>query len=113
MEPTKVGLSLSFCVRDILDGKVAIEDVAFISANTKCSLLEHWNGVLESYCNIYWRTNPNEGERIARHFINAGLIIQPRLEDRYLDISSIREYWIDVSAYNKFAKEKSRPRSAF
>jgi hypothetical protein len=51
-----VGLSLSFCVKHILEGKVPLKDVAFIVPGFK------WDNVPESerrpsenYYSIYWR----------------------------------------------------------
>jgi hypothetical protein len=46
----KIGLSLSFCVTDILAGEVAVEDVVLIYAGTN-GLAE----VCERYRRSYWR----------------------------------------------------------
>jgi hypothetical protein len=82
----KIGLSLSFCVQDILRGKVKLEDVSKIIASTKVSRPQHstlavWDEVLDRYAETYWAENPDEGERIARQLIEEGRVFQPRLEN--------------------------------
>lgn len=106
MSEKVIGLSLSGCVNDIINGKVALEDVQFISSGTKCSEPEHWESVIDSYRTYFWRKNPAEGERIARLLISSGLIIQPRLEGRILPSLNLGNdsHWISLSEYNAFAQ---------
>jgi|HubBroStandDraft_5_1064220.scaffolds.fasta_scaffold259211_3 hypothetical protein len=106
----KVGLSLSFCVRDIIEGKVSLDDVAFIYSGTKAETAEHWDGLIYMYSLNYWSTNPSEGERLARHFIDNGLIIQPRLEGKVLRWGPrrSRDNWIDQDKFNDFCEENLR-----
>jgi hypothetical protein len=53
-----IGLSISFCVRDIADGKVAYDDVQVILAGTNMHMMGDVNAginrVVESYREIYW-----------------------------------------------------------
>jgi hypothetical protein len=49
-----IGLSLSFCVRDILDGVVLIDTVHAIVSNTAFSPEGFATEALESYYNPYW-----------------------------------------------------------
>jgi hypothetical protein len=53
-----IGLSISFCVRDIADGKVAYDDVQVILAGTNMHMMGDVNAginrVIESYREIYW-----------------------------------------------------------
>ena len=74
-----VGLSLSFCVGSILRGEVQLSEVEKIVSSTACFTPESWDGVITNYRNSYWSKNPDKGEQIARHLINSGKIIQPRL----------------------------------
>ena len=76
-----IGLSLSFCVRDIADGTVKEADVAIIVAGTGCPTLEDWDIVLEGYASVYWLQHPERSVAIARRLIAAGKIYQPKLED--------------------------------
>lgn len=51
--PKFVGISLSFCVRDILDGVIKADDVAFIVPNFNWDLAGRKPDT--SYYTIYWR----------------------------------------------------------
>lgn len=75
-----IGLSLSFCIKDILRGRVAPEDVAFISAGTCAKDAAQWEQVLSDYARAYWYDAPILGVELAREFIDSGRIVQPRLE---------------------------------
>lgn len=73
-----IGLSLSFCVKDIASGKVLEKDVEKIIAGTKCPNREVFETVLNSYLESYWHDFP-EAADIARRFWDRGLIEQPRV----------------------------------
>lgn len=77
---SKVGLSLSFCVNDILRGKIREEEVKEIIAATNASTPEKIDEVIGAYKRIYWYKNPEEGEAIARRLFAAGKVRQPRTE---------------------------------
>jgi hypothetical protein len=96
----KVGLSLSFCVQDIMNGKVDINDVAFIYSGTYFRNTREWDIGLNQYKEVYWVKNPSEGERIARYFLEKGLIIQPRLEGKYLFKGQLN--WLEESEFNAY-----------
>lgn len=101
-----VGLSLSFCVRDIMDGKVAIDDVQFITSGTHATCPEDWDEVIATYRKAYWYKDPDRGEVIARYFIGNGLILQPRMEgNRPLFHNSLDRKWIPVDEFNRLARE--------
>jgi len=72
------GLSLSFCVSDILHGKVSENQVTKIVASTNAPTAKNFENLLESYADTYWHENPEEGKSIARRFWEAGKIDQPR-----------------------------------
>ena len=59
-----VGLSVSFCVKAICEGKVALADVAFIVPgmvlNDENTI---WN-VYERYKDIYWSKYPEQARRV-------------------------------------------------
>ena len=100
----KVGMSLSLCVLDIMEGQVQLEDVAFIYSGTCCRDMRDWGIVLDTYSSIYWNDNP-KGEEIALHFINHNLIIQPRLEGKVVRVRLHRlPKWIEQTEFNEFVK---------
>jgi len=79
MKKKVVGLSFSFCVRDIALGHIQLNEVEKIVAATAADSPAAWEELLASYKEMYWDDNPVECERIARHFIDNGLVEQPRL----------------------------------
>lgn len=76
-----IGLSLSFCVSDILRGRKREEDVTLIIAGTaiRPNDPEHLTYVLTSYATSYWCADPEQGREIARRLWDAGKIFQPRV----------------------------------
>jgi len=79
---TVIGLSLSFCVRDIANGVIPLEQVEKIVAATAAPTPAVWEELLESYKETYWDENPVECERIARYFWDNGKLEQPRLSGK-------------------------------
>ena len=76
-----IGISLSFCIRDIVTKKVALSDVEKIITGTKAATPEHWDDILQRYKAIYWKDFPDEAEKLARDLLAEGKIEQPRLID--------------------------------
>lgn len=81
MNKTLIGLSLSFCVADIVRGKVQLENVNKIIAGT-CAEPTEWENLLTDYKRIYWDFNPDECERVARKLMDENKIEQPRLNGK-------------------------------
>src|SRR5579885_2675169 len=75
-----IGLSLSFCVRDIALGKKNRDDVSVIYAGTRADSQEAWDDVLGRYATIYWKDCPQAVD-IAKELIAEGKIVQQRLVD--------------------------------
>lgn len=76
-----IGLSLSFCVKDIIDGKAQLADVSKIISGTSCRTPEDWEQCLDRYRQVYWRHNPDLGESTARQLLDAGKVVQSKLVD--------------------------------
>ena len=91
---SKVGLSLSFCIADILRGNVAEIEVKEIISGTKAADEKSFNDVVEIYKGSYWHINPEEGEAIAKRLYAAGKIKQPRLE-KEVDHNISDGHWIE------------------
>lgn len=75
------GVSLSFCIRDLCENKVQIEQVARIITGTKLASDADFEYALASYKSTYWRRFPEQAEQLARSLWSAGKIVQPRLTD--------------------------------
>ena len=90
----KVGLSLSFCIGDMIRGLVDPAEVRKIVAATKASTPEGWDKVIADYRETYWYADPARGEALVRQFLAEGKIEQPRLEGRgYANIAWA--HWLD------------------
>ena len=73
-----IGISLSFCIKDICEGRVNLTDVEKIYAGT--AFLSSKDAV-EHYTQSYWRNYPNEAKEICQKLWAEGKIIQTRLFD--------------------------------
>lgn len=101
----KVGLSYSRCVRDIVEGRVNIDDVLVIIARTDFDPRndEQWTAIWEGYRHGGW-SNPEwngyEGQyeeefrRVTLELYNNGKLHQPRQFGKYVHRS--HEVWLDV-----------------
>lgn len=76
------GLSLSFCVRDIAQGLVLLEEVERITSGTAVGSPEAVDALIQFYKEIYWTKNPDECEHIARELFARDAVYQPRLDDK-------------------------------
>jgi hypothetical protein len=74
-----IGLSLSFCVKDIIEGRVALESVEKIITGTFFTDRNSFiDGMRLGYCRTYWRHDPERAHKIAMDLWDAGKIDQPR-----------------------------------
>jgi hypothetical protein len=92
----KYGRSLSFCVKDILTGKINERDVALIVTSTACETREDWNRLIRSYANSYWHGfSVVECSTLVNRLLNKGKIYQPRLIDGRIQDLSCHGNWAD------------------
>lgn len=89
-----IGLSLSFCIQDIISGTVRESDVEEIISSTLARTPQDWHHVVSRYRDTYWRSNPDEGEAIFNRLLAAGKITQPRLEGS-AGHSISRGHWVE------------------
>lgn len=74
------GLSLSFCVSDIVRGIVKEENVEKIVSGTAVKTDTDWEELLQSYCRIYWFDFPEKARALVARLRQQGKIEQPRLQ---------------------------------
>ena len=82
----KIGLSYSRCIKDIVDGKVDMEDVLVIISRTDFDPNndEQWKGIWEGYHwhNPEWYQYPDEDEQkfrdVTLRLYDSGRLHQPR-----------------------------------
>jgi hypothetical protein len=81
----KIGLSLSRCVRDIVEKRVAIDDVLVVIARTRVDPTQQdhwdslWDGYNDSWDNPEWMGLAEDAVReVVLELWNSGRIHQPR-----------------------------------
>jgi hypothetical protein len=90
-----IGLSLSFCIRDIAAGDVDVSNVELIVAGTACRTAEQWRDVLERYERSYWVGYPH-ASLLAAYLIETGKVTQPRVEGFAGGHNISGGHWVEV-----------------
>lgn len=102
---TEVGLSLSFCVADIMRGQVPIETVKLVLSGTNARNKTEWARVFDRCKRVYWSEDPAKGEQIARELIRTGRVRQPQLTGK--PSHSIKEgHWIKAKELSEWKKQQ-------
>jgi hypothetical protein len=97
--PMKVGISFSECIRDIVNGKVAFEDVMVICARTNFSVdqLATWKDVWGWYENGTWSgLDEQQTKNVAISLWKTGKIHQPRMFKNDVTWGVGRPIWRDL-----------------
>lgn len=95
----KIGFSLGRCVRDIVNGDVAIDDVAFIIAATAIREEEQLARVVEDYM---YRPGYLDGldedncQQVALALWKSAKILQPRLQGLHRHMQPENAIWVDM-----------------
>ncbi len=74
-----VGLSVSLCIKDIIDGKVEANNVEYIVGSTKGETAEDWKQIASTYARTYWKKKPEVGIALLEGFLWQNKIEQPRV----------------------------------
>lgn len=95
----KIGFSLGRCIRDIANGDVDIDDVAFIIAATRIEDEDGLKMVVEEY--MYrgdYLSGQDEGkcQQIAANLWSSSKILQPRREGMYRHMQPESSIWVDM-----------------
>jgi len=95
-----VGLSLSFCIRDIANGVIDEEEVDYIVTACYVDSTHPFIDVVRTYREGYWLDNP-ECVRIAFRMYKRGQLLFPRVEERpVINISS--GHWCDHAYWEEW-----------
>lgn len=94
----KYGRSLSFCVKDILEDKISIDDVGVIVSSTACKSNDDWNKLIDEYSETYYKKFPkNEVRQIIWYLLDNGHIYQPRLVNGMIqNLADYPEHWVNT-----------------
>lgn len=74
------GLSLSLCIKDIINGVVEEEQVETIIARTLARDSDEWHSIISQYQSSCWKEDPAKAYEIFHRLLMADKIKQPRLE---------------------------------
>ncbi len=87
-----IGMSLSFCVKDILNGKIRIEDISGIISSTK---VESCEKAFEYYAS-YWGKFASKETCMETLKKVWPLVFQPRLNNNHEGHYITHGYWLDT-----------------
>jgi hypothetical protein len=95
----KIGFSLGRCIRDIVNGEVALDDVAFIIAATNIHTPEQLAQVVDSYLyrdDYLYMLDEAECQRVALELWNTNRILQPRRQGMHRHKQPENSVWVDM-----------------
>ena len=95
----KIGFSFGRCIRDIVNGDVSIDDVAFIITATNMRDREHMDGVIRIYMNepkYLLGLDVNRCLEVACRLWDTNRIIQPRAQGLHRHAQPENSVWVDM-----------------
>jgi hypothetical protein len=95
----KIGFSLGRCVRDIVNGEVSIDDVAFIIAATSIHDKAQLENVVESYVyrdDYLYGLDEVKCQQIAEELWDTNKILQPRRQGLHRHKQPENSVWVDM-----------------
>jgi len=95
----KIGFSLGRCIRDVVNGDVKLNDVAFIIAATNIREVDHLALVIEDYLyrsDYLSGLDQAECQRVALELWNTNRILQPRRQGLHRHKQPERSIWVDL-----------------
>jgi hypothetical protein len=103
----KIGTSLGKCVKSLLDGDVAYDDVLFIVSNTRGPDEERLKEIISEYYHGYATSNPaydlsnytlEQAEEITLRLFNDGKLFQPRMfiKGAWGNAHGLKDTWYDI-----------------
>lgn len=95
----KIGFSLGRCIRDIVKGDIAINDVAFIIAATYIQSEDQLNDVVLQYTGepgYLLGLNYEECANVAQNLWHTNRILQPRKQGLHRHMQPENSIWVDI-----------------
>jgi hypothetical protein len=96
----KIGFSLGRCVRDIVNGSVSIDDVAFIIAATNIHSEEQLKNVINDYMyrddDYLYGLDENQCQAVALDLWATNKILQPRRQGMHRHKQPENAIWVDM-----------------
>ena len=95
----KIGFSFGRCVRDIVNGEVSIDDVAFLITATRIRDEEHVRTVIGSYMDEHtylMGLNYEQCVDVALKLWNTNRVLQPRAQGMHRHMQPEESIWVDI-----------------
>lgn len=95
----KIGFSFGRCIRDIVEGKISIDDVAFIITATNMRDREHMDNVIRVYMgerNYLLGLDYNECLAVAQKLWDTNRLLQPRAQGLHRHAQPENSVWVDM-----------------
>jgi hypothetical protein len=95
----KIGFSLGRCIRDIVQGNIDINDVAFIIAATNIHEIDQLGRVIDDYMfreDYLYGLDETHCHAIALELWNANKILQPRRQGMHRHRQPEGSLWVDL-----------------
>jgi hypothetical protein len=95
----KIGFSLGRCVRDIVNGAVGIDDVAFIITATSIHTREQLDSVIYTYCcepDYLLNLDYEECLSVAQNLWDSNRLLQPRRQGVHRHQQPENSVWVDM-----------------
>jgi hypothetical protein len=95
----KIGFSLGRCIRDIVNGDVSIDDVAFIIAATSATDREHLTQVIMMYTGepgYLLDCDYEQSLAVAQQLWDTNRILQPRRQGLRRHAQPENSIWVDM-----------------
>jgi hypothetical protein len=97
----KIGFSLGRCIRDIVNGEVEVDSVAFIIAATAIRDVSQLDRVIEDYMlrdDYLYMLDEARCKEVALALWNSSKILQPRLQGLHRHKQPENSIWVDIFA---------------
>lgn len=97
----KIGFSLGRCIRDIVNGEVEVDSVAFIIAATAIRDAQQLDRVIEDYMfrdDYLYMLDEARCKEVALALWNSSKILQPRLQGLHRHKQPENSIWVDIFA---------------
>lgn len=95
----KIGFSLGRCVRDIVNGEIDVNDVAFLITATYIRSEEQLDNVIHHYMfepGYLLNLDFEKCKEVARVLWNSNRIIQPRAQGLHRHAQPESSIWVDI-----------------
>ncbi len=95
----KIGFSFGRCVRDIVNGEVSLDDVAFLITATRIRDEEHVRMVIGSYMDestYLMGLNYDQCVDVALKLWNTNRVLQPRAQGMHRHMQPESSIWVDI-----------------